>query len=76
MSTQQQIMNLIPLVPESKLDGVLSYIQFAIKDSGGEGVSEPDPYFSGENMRHITRSLADFKAGRCHFHELIEAGDE
>ena len=35
-----------------------------------------DPYFCGENLRIIKRSIADAESGKLFAHNLIEVGDE
>jgi DNA-damage-inducible protein J len=37
---------------------------------------EIDPFYSEENMAKLARSIANAKAGKLTYHEIVEAGDE
>ena len=37
---------------------------------------DPDPFYSDSNMERLTKSIANAKAGKITYHDLVEADDE
>ncbi|MBQ3448599.1 MAG: type II toxin-antitoxin system RelB/DinJ family antitoxin [Synergistaceae bacterium] len=48
-------------------------IPFTIDIPGREEEIDDDDYFSGANLEHLRRSIAQAKAGQVVYHDLIEA---
>lgn len=69
MSKKEQLLQLIDIMPDYKIDYVLAYVQGITAND-----YKSDPFYSKENMTELKKRIDDLNSGKSTLkeHDLIE----